>query len=70
MKNWKLIGIIAVVLVVIVLSFVVGNKGDDYEDMTLSNDPNTIMANAQSESSSISTSEMKERVSLTMLHRQ
>lgn len=60
MKNWKIIGIIAVVLVVIVLSFVVGNKGDDYEDMTLSNDPNTIMANAQSESSSISTSEMKE----------
>lgn len=64
MKKWKIIGIIAVALVIIVLSFAVGDQktGETTTttNTTLSNDPDTIMKNAQSESASVKASEKKE----------
>ncbi|MBR3211234.1 MAG: thioredoxin family protein [Bacilli bacterium] len=65
MKKWKIIGIVVLVLVLVVLSFVVSSKGGSGDgsypepEITLSNDVNTIIENAQEESASVTENQKK-----------
>lgn len=65
-KNLKTIGIIVAVVAVLILACVVGGKdsGGSTENLELSNDANTILANAQQESEAVKDSEKKEFVSI------
>ena len=61
MKKWQIAGIVIVILVVIILSFTVGNKGtSNTSSGEISNDPQTVLNNAENESASIAANERKE----------
>lgn len=66
LKLLKTIGIIAAIVMVIVLSFVIGNKDDGFDDLVISDDVETIIANAESESASVKESEMKEPTQINL----
>ena len=63
MKLWQKIGIAVGVVVLIVLSFIVTNNGD-VNTPTLSNDPETIINNAQEESALVKENEVKEPIQI------
>ena len=66
MKKWQIAGIIVVVLVVLVLAFVVDNKGTNSGSTSneLSEDVDTIINNAQQESQAVIDTERKESIQI------